>query len=115
MSPFYATSDYTGNQEGISSRFGGGALQNSASDSKDAFAFKAGFTTGFYFDFKSIVLKFGGGFEYWDYVATVKEASLPTGTDAIDGASGPFTIQPSHLVSSDMLNPTIKMSLIVPF
>lgn len=115
VSPFYASSDYSGTQFGTSSRFGGGALQNSATDSQNAFAFKAGMTTGFYYDFGPVILKLGGGFEYWNYVATIQEAAIPSGTDTVGGAPGPFTIQPSHLVSSDMLNPTVKMSVILPF
>lgn len=115
LSPFYATSDYSGTQFGTSSRFGGGALQNSATDSQNAFAFKAGLTTGFYYDFGPVILKLGGGFEYWNYVATIQESSIPPGTDTVGGAPGPFTIQPSHLVSSDMLNPTVRMSVVLPF
>jgi hypothetical protein len=115
IAPLYASSDYSGTQNGVSSRFGGGALGNSASDSKDDFAFKADFTTGFYWDFGPIILKLGGGFEYWNYVATVQEASIPSGTDTVGGAPVPFTIQPSHLSSSDMLNPTIKMTVVLPF
>jgi hypothetical protein len=115
MSPFYASSDYSGTQFGASTRFGGGALQNSATDSQESFAFKAVTMTGFYYDFGSVILKLGGGFEYWNYVATVQESAIPAGTDTVGGAPAPFTLQPSHLTSSDMLNPTVNMSVIFPF
>jgi hypothetical protein len=115
VSPFYASSNYSGTQYGTSTQYGGGALQNSATDSQNAFAFKAGMTTGFYYDFGPVILKLGGGFEYWNYVATIQEAAIPPGTNSLGGAPAPFTIQPSHLSSSDMLNPMVKMSVIFPF
>jgi hypothetical protein len=115
LSPLYASSDYSGTQFGTSTRFGGGAGQNSASDSQNAFAFKAGTTTGFYYDFGPVALKLGAGFEYWNYVATVQESTIPSGTDTVGGAATPFTLQPSHLGSGEMLNPTVKMSVIFRF
>ena len=102
-------------QFGISTRFGGGALQNSATDSQDTVSFKGGLTTGLYYDLGFVIFKLGGGFEYWDYVATVQEASIPAGTNTEGAAPGPFTIQPSHLSSSTMLNPMINSSVIFPF
>jgi len=124
ISPLYATTDYEGNQNGISTRFGGGSGTNSVNDSHDTFSFKGGAETGFYFDCGPVKLKVGAGFEYWNYVASVQEASLPAGTDSISvavpsppplPAHSPFTVQPSHLVSTDMLNPDLKLSVIIPF
>jgi len=115
MSPLYAFSDYSGTQNGSSTRFGGGSGPNSATDSQNSFAFKAGLTTGFYYDFGPVILKVGGGFEYWNYVATVQESTIPSGVNTLGGAPAPFTLRPSHLASSDMLNPEVNTSVIVPF
>jgi len=115
LSPFYATSDYSGSQFGYSSHFGGGSLQNSATDSQDTFSFKAGVTAGLYYDLGFVIFKLGGGFEYWDYVATVQEAAIPPETSTVGFAPGPFTIQPSHLSSSTMLNPMVNADVIFPF
>ena len=113
LSPFYATSNYFGTQFGTSTALGGGAGNNAQTDSKDSFSFKAGLKSGFYYDFGPVILKLGGGFEYWNYVATIQESTLSAGANPY--TSGPFSIQPSHLGSSDMLNPSAEMSVILPF
>ncbi|HEY0255837.1 MAG TPA: hypothetical protein VGC39_00225 [Candidatus Methylacidiphilales bacterium] len=115
VSPFYASSDYSGSQFGQSTQFLGGSGQNSATDSKNVFGFRGGATTGFYCDLGPVKLKFGGGFEYWNYVATIQEAALPGGADGIAGTQPVFKIKPSHLTSNSMLNPTVDMTVILPF
>ena len=117
MSPYYASSDYSGSQNGSSvpGIFLGGSGHNVATDSQSKISFKGGLTSGFYYDFGPVIVKVDGGFEYWNYVASVQESSAPGGADPFNGVVKPFTVQPSHLISSDMFNPTAGVSVILPF
>jgi hypothetical protein len=113
LSPVLAYSDYHG-QQGING--GNGITTSQANDNANEFTFHGSLDGGIAYDFGPVIIKFSGGFQYWDYAATVKEAELPQGAQ-IPGF-GPVThapVQSSHLVSTSMLNPEVTGSVIVPF
>jgi hypothetical protein len=94
------------------------ASTSEANDNTSQFTFQANLDGGFAYDFGPVIFKVSGGFQYWDYVATVKEAELPVGTPFGTGGPPPDSnapVQPSHLVSSTMLNPEVNASVIIPF
>jgi hypothetical protein len=92
------------------------ASTSEANDNTSQFTFQANLDGGFAYDFGPVIVKVSGGFQYWDYVATVKEAELPVGTSLSAPPPSPNSpVQPSHLVSSTMLNPEVNASVIIPF
>jgi hypothetical protein len=113
LTPQLAYSDYFG-QQGING--GNGLTMSQASDNATEFTFNGNLDGGFTYDFGPVIIKLSGGFQYWDYAATVKEAELPHGAPIpAFSAITEAPVQPSHLVSDTMLNPEVTGSVIVPF
>jgi hypothetical protein len=112
----YVSSSYTGNQT-----FSGGASvgtmtsgADSAGDSRSSFNVREQATGGFYYLFGPVTLKVSGGVDFWSDVATVQEASPPTGSSIVPLPGG-VNVAPSHLVSTSMANPEANIAVIVPF
>ena len=113
LSPMLAYSNYDG-QQAING--GNGLTTSQANDNASEFTFHGNLDGGLAYDFGPVIFKLSGGFQYWDYAATVKEAELPHGATIPSGA--PITapsVEPSHLVGDSMLNPEVSGSIIVPF
>ena len=108
----YAQSNYFGAQEfnalfSVSSENG----NDSTSDSDGNFFAREQINGGFYYDFGPVILKVSGGVDYWSNVATVQEATVPSGAALAQNPN----VGPSHLKTTSMANPEANVTVVVPF
>ena len=110
----YAQSNYFGSQE-YNSLFNNSSENgnDSVSDSRGDFSAREQINAGFYYDFGPVILKVSGGVDYWSSVATVQEATVPSGSLLSLGQNP--NVEASHLTYASMANPEAKVTVIVPF